>query len=159
MTMESAKQTNGHFLLDLEGDAAKERLPHFVLCGWSASKRENLVKGDQRKRNRIVWDFLQPCQNMFLIFWRTPNFCQCSHLFFLHDHHCHRHHHTFQQEEAELEVNKKLLAKVFLLKDIWRTREPKVNYQQQSTCFCFLIKLKKTFAGSASFLWQLCSES
>ena len=50
---------------------------------------------------------------------------------FLYDHHCHRHYHTFHQEEAELEVNKKLLAKVFLLKDIWRTREPKVNYQQQ----------------------------
>ena len=56
---------------------------------------------------------------------------QVQSIFFLQDHHCHRHYHTFHQEEAELEVNKKLLAKVFLLKDIWRTREPKVNYQQQ----------------------------
>ena len=76
----------------------------------------------------------------------------------MQDHHCHRHYHTFHQEEAELEVNKKLLAKVFLLKDIWRTREPKVNYQQQqqhqqqqSTSFCFLIKLNKPLQARRLF--------
>ena len=46
----------------------------------------------------------------------------------------------FCQEEAELEVNKKLLAKVFLLKDIWRTREPKVTncYHYHQQCYNYV---------------------
>lgn len=42
-------------------------------------------------------------------------------------------------EEAELEVNKKLLAKVFLLKDIWRTREPKAR---RLFCDSFVLSLR-----------------
>ena len=47
----------------------------------------------------------------------------------------------FCQEEAELEVNKKLLAKVFLLKDIWRTREPKVIYVLSSSSSSKMLQL------------------
>merc|ERR1719193_2779333 len=42
-------------------------------------------------------------------------------------------------EEAELEVNKKLLAKVFLLKDIWRSREPKAR---RLFCDSFVMSLR-----------------